>query len=172
MPGLNCPICQGHAHTCLLDMVVRSSYCPSLGSTQPTTLTGPPAYVRSDLSYQNSYANCQRGWARPHWGQPRERPRATSHCWHYSMPMSGLGPDGQAAWGYPGVAQGGDCHHNKQRLLATMSKPQACQDRRVLCAGQPRARCQNSSLLTAAPQAESGDTEAERGSTTNLRFQP
>lgn len=62
------------------------------------------------------------------------------------MTMSGLGPDGQAALGYPGVAQGGDRHHNKQRLLATMSKSQACLDRRVLCAGQPSTRHLHSSL--------------------------
>lgn len=82
LPGLNCPVCQGHARTCLLDMVVRFSYCPRLGSTQPTTLTGSPAYVRSD-----SYASCQREWARPPWRQTRKRPRATSHCWHDPMPM-------------------------------------------------------------------------------------
>lgn len=108
--------------------------------------TGPAAYVRSNLSYWCSYAICQREWARPPWRQPRNRPQATRHHWHYPMPKSGLGPDGQAAWGYPGVAQGGDCHHNKQRLLAIMSKPQVCQDRRVLCAGQPSARHLRSSL--------------------------
>lgn len=138
-----------------LGMVVSFSYLPRLGSTQPATLTGPAAYVKSDLSYWCSHASCQREWARPPWRQPRQRPQATRHRWHYPMPMSGPGPDGQAAWGYPpGVAQGGDCHHNKQRLLATLSKPQACQDRRVLCAGQPSARHLHSSLQS--PRSSSG----------------
>lgn len=69
--------------------------------------------------------------------------QASGHQW---LPLSAINvrarPDGQAAWGCPGVAQGGDRHHNKQRLLGYQGKPQQARQPQLAGpgAGEPSAR--------------------------------